>query len=277
MSFFRFEDFERNYLTPNLSSGEGPVIEGKYMYFCNVFKEAGTGSELHYHPNELLIFPLEGKLNAIVGKDRRIVGPGTFVHAPAFARHSMKATEEGPVSYLYVKDQTWTVVGVAANEAPPEKALSVEEVNKLYKEGKIEDRKGKGTGATEESKAIIEGLGNCYYDIMESLDEPNRSARRMFRIEGERLAFEFSDLPPGYTIPEFESGHEKFIYMMTGRMDAEVGGETKTMGPGDIVQIKKGAAARMVAGNEAPVRYAAVESMPYLEKRVDEMRAKEGK
>ena len=93
MSFYRFEDFERNYLTPNLSSGEGPVIEGKYMYFCNVFKEPGTGSELHYHPNELLIFPLYGILNAIVGKDRRIVRPGTFVHAPAFARHSMKATE----------------------------------------------------------------------------------------------------------------------------------------------------------------------------------------
>ena len=58
-----------------------------------------------------------------------IVKPGTFVHAPAFARHSMKATEEGPLSYLYVKDQTWTVVGVAANEKPPEKALSVEEIS----------------------------------------------------------------------------------------------------------------------------------------------------
>ena len=63
---------------------------------------------------------------------------------------------------------------------------------------------------------------------------------------------------------------------MSGNLDADVGGEKKSMGEGDIVQIKKGDAARMVAGNEAPVRYAAVESMPYLEAKVDQMRA-EGK
>ena len=70
------------------------------MYFCLIHKAAGTGSELHYHPNELLIFPVRGKINAIVGRDRRIVSAGTFVHAPAYARHSMKATEDGtlPVS-----------------------------------------------------------------------------------------------------------------------------------------------------------------------------------
>jgi len=276
MSFYRFEDFERNYLTPNLSSGEGPVIEGQYMYFCNVFKEPGTGSELHYHPNELLIFPLYGILNAIVGEDRRIVRPGTFVHAPAFARHSMKATEEGPLSYLYVKDQTWTVVGVAANEKPPENALSVDEVNEKFKKGEIEDRKNKGTGDADESLAIIKGLGNCYYPMLDSLDETVRSAGRKFRVEGERLAFEFADMPPGAEAPEFESAHEKFIYLMSGNLDADVGGEKKSMGEGDIVQIKKGDAARMVAGNEAPVRYAAVESMPYLEAKVDQMRA-EGK
>jgi len=79
--FYRFEDFESNYLTPHLSTGKAPMIEGKYMYFCLLHKIAGTGSELHYHPNELLIFPVRGKINAIVGRDRRIVSPGTFVHA----------------------------------------------------------------------------------------------------------------------------------------------------------------------------------------------------
>ena len=73
MAFHRFENFESNFLTPHLSSARGPVIEGKYMYFCLVHKAAGTGSELHYHPNELLIFPVRGKINGIVGKDRRIV------------------------------------------------------------------------------------------------------------------------------------------------------------------------------------------------------------
>ncbi len=103
MPFHRFENFESNFLTPHLSSGKAPVIEGSYMYFCLLHKSADTGSELHYHPNELLIFPVRGKINAIVGKDRRIVPAGTFVHAPAYARHSMKATEDGDCQYLYIK------------------------------------------------------------------------------------------------------------------------------------------------------------------------------
>ncbi|MCC7080155.1 MAG: cupin domain-containing protein [Burkholderiales bacterium] len=104
MPFYRFEQFQSRLLTPHLSSGAAPVIEGRYMSFCLLHKEAGTGSELHYHPNELLIFPIRGKINAIVGTDRRIVAPGTFVHCPAYARHSMKAAEDGPVDYLYIKD-----------------------------------------------------------------------------------------------------------------------------------------------------------------------------
>ena len=32
MPFHRFEDFESNFLTPHLSTGKAPVIEGKYMY-----------------------------------------------------------------------------------------------------------------------------------------------------------------------------------------------------------------------------------------------------
>ncbi len=81
MPFHRFEDIESHYLTPHLSTGKAPVIDGKYMVFCLLHKNAGTGSEPHYHPNELLIFPLRGKINAIVGRDHRIVKPGTFVHA----------------------------------------------------------------------------------------------------------------------------------------------------------------------------------------------------
>ncbi|MBT5373711.1 MAG: cupin domain-containing protein [Rhodospirillaceae bacterium] len=273
MTFFRFDGLEKGRMTPNLSSAEGPIIEGDYMYFCNVFKETGTGSELHYHPNELLIFPLEGKINAIVGKDRRIVEPGTFVHVPAYARHSMKATEDGPLSYLYIKDQTWSVVGVAADEAPPEEAISIEEINRQFEEGEVEDRKNQNVGPdSDESQAIIEGLGDCYYPILGSFDEPPRGARRIFRIEGERLAFEFADLSPGYMIDEYESAHEKFIYMMCGRMEATIGGETRNIGAGDIVQIGRGTTTKMTTGNDQPVRYAAVESLPFLEEKVDQIR-----
>ena len=266
MPFHRFESIESKALTPDLSTGRGPVIEGRYMYFCLVHKIAGTGSELHYHPNELLIFPVRGKLNGIVGKDRRIAPPGTFVHAPAYARHSMRATEDGDCSYLYIKDKTWTVVGLAANQGVPDKAMTVDEINRLHKAGKIE----RAPAAAGTSQIIIDGLKECFYPLVPALDAPQVSARRVSWIEGERLAFGLFDVPGGYDEPELASEREVFIYMIGGKADAVVGGEKKTVSSGDVIQIPKGARYRLKV--RAPfARYAMVCSTPYLERRIDGM------
>lgn len=270
MPFYRFEDMESRYLTPHLSTGKAPVIDGQYMYFCLLHKNAGTGSDLHYHPNELLIFPLRGKINAIVGKDRRIVSPGTFVHAPAYARHSMRATEDAHCQYLYIKDKTWTVVGLAEDEAVPEKAMTVEEVNRRYQVGERDKHKG----AAGKSQAIVEGLDVCFYPIIESLDAPRRSARHADWIEGERLAFGFFEVPSGYDEPEATAQHEIFVYVLGGRLRARAGVEAKTVGAGDIIHIPRGMAYRLPV-ESAFARYALVCSTPYLENRIDNMTPEE--
>lgn len=270
MPFHRFEDIESRYLTPHLSTGTAPVIDGKYMYFCLLHKNAGTGSELHYHPNELLIFPLRGKINAIVGKDRRIVAPGTFVHAPAYARHSMRATEDGHCQYLYIKDKTWTVVGLAENEAVPEKAMTVEEVNRRYKVGERDKHKG----AEGKSQAIVEGLDVCFYPIIESLDAPRRSARHVDWIEGERLAFGFFEVQNGHDEPQATAQHEMFVYVLSGKLNATADGRTKQIGADDIVHIPRGATYRLQT-QSAFARYVLVCSTPYLENRIDNMTPQE--
>jgi len=270
LSFHRFEDFESHYLTPHLSTGKAPVIEGRYMYFCLLHKNAGTGSELHYHPNELLIFPVRGKINAIVGKDRRIVAPGTFVHAPAYARHSMKATEDANLQYLYIKDKTWTVVGLAENEAVPEKAMTVEEVNRRYKVGERDKHKG----AEGKSQAVVEGLDVCFYPIIESLDAPRRSARHVDWIEGERLAFGFFEVPGGYDEPQATADHEMFFYVLNGSLRATAGGKSKDVGAGDIIQVSRGDRYRLQV-NSPFARYVLVCSTPYLEARIDNMSTEE--
>jgi quercetin dioxygenase-like cupin family protein len=270
--FHRFEDIESHYLTPHLSTGKAPVIEGQYMYFCLLHKNAGTGSELHYHPNELLIFPLRGKINAIVGKDRRIVAPGTFVHAPAYARHSMRATEDGHCQYLYIKDKTWTVVGLAESEAVPEKAMTVEEVNRRYKVGERDRHKG----AQGKSQAIVEGLDVCFYPIIESLDGAPRSARHVNWIEGERLAFGFFEVPGGYDEPATTAQHEMFVYVLSGRLRAQSGNQSKRVSGGDIVHVARGTACRLQV--ESPfARYVLVCSTPYLENRIDNMTPEEAR
>lgn len=270
MPFHRFESMESKALTPDLSTGRGPVIEGRYMYFCLVHKTAGTGSELHYHPNELLIFPVRGKLNGIVGKDRRIVSPGTFVHAPAYARHSMRATEEGDLSYLYIKDKTWTVVGLAANQAVPDKAMTVDEINRLHREGTL----SRETAAEGASQIIIEGLNECFYPLLPSLDAPQASGRRVSWIEGERLAFGLFDVPAGYDEPELAAEREVFIYVIRGGLDAVVGGERKTVSQAGVIHIPRGTYYRLRA--RAPfARFAMVCSTPYLEGRIDNMTPEE--
>jgi quercetin dioxygenase-like cupin family protein len=270
MPFYRFEEFESNYLTPHLSTGKAPVIEGKYMYFCLLHKNAGTGSELHYHPNELLIFPLRGKINAIVGKDRRIVSPGTFVHAPAYARHSMRATEDGHCQYLYIKDKTWTVVGLAEDEAVPEKAMTVEEVNRKYNVGERE----KHQKAQGKSQAIIDGLDVCFYPIVESLDAPRCSARRVNWIEGERLAFGFFEVPADYDEPEMTSRHEMFVYILSGELQAKADGRTRLVRDGDIIHVARGDAFRLQVKSPF-ARYVLVCSTPYLESRIDNLTPEE--
>ena len=128
MYFYRFEGMKTHHFNPHLSSATGPILEGETMYFRLVTKKAGTGADLHYHPNELFAFPLRGKVDSIVGKDRRIVQPGMLVHFPPYARHGFKANEDNDLVYLYIKDRTWTLAGSAAHEALPERALSPAEV-----------------------------------------------------------------------------------------------------------------------------------------------------
>jgi quercetin dioxygenase-like cupin family protein len=198
-----------------------------------------------------------------------MVKPGTFVHAPAFARHSMKATEDGNLQYLYIKDKTWTVVGLAEDEAVPDKAMTVAEVNQKYQVGD-RDKHQKTQGR---SQAIIEGLPVCFHPILDSLDAPARSGRCVNWIEGERLAFGLFEVPAGYDEPESVSAREMFVYVLSGRVDAQSNNENKRIGPGDIVYVPRGSRYRLQVREHA--RYATVCSTPWLENRIDNMSAEE--
>jgi quercetin dioxygenase-like cupin family protein len=273
MPFYRFEEFEQDaiYMTPRLSTGRGPIIEGQYMYFCLNNKEAGTGSVIHYHPNELLIFLLIGKINALVGRDRRIVTPGTFIHIPPCGQHQMVATEDGPLSYLYIKEKTWSVVGIAADEAIPDKATSLEEANREFQEADWSAGEGKSSerneSATDQgiSSIRVEGLHNCYYPILEDLDAPYSSADRHYWVEGERLVFGFAELMPSHSFHQSKNVHEQFIYILGGELDVELDGEKRKVIKGDIIQVPIGSSYRFTVNGTNPGRYVTFMSTAYLE------------
>ncbi|MGI9520849.1 MAG: cupin domain-containing protein [Hyphomicrobiaceae bacterium] len=271
MPFHRFEDLETVRLTPHLSSAESPIIEGNYLYYCLNQKKAGTGSELHYHPNELVIFTLDGKVNAVVGKDRRIVSPGTLIMIPPNVRHSMKATEDGPCAYLYIKDQTWTVVGLAADEEVPDKPMSVAEVNQKFESGALNDRKGTNIDADEGNAAtqmIIEGVPNCYYGLLSSLEAPYSTATQIHWFDGARIAFGYYELPKGYREASNRSDHECFYYVIDGQVDAQVGNERKLALKGEIIEVPRGMDYALNVPDAVPTRLAAVRSNEFLETKI---------
>lgn len=267
MPFYRFEDMENKNFTLHLSTANGPVIEGSHLYFCLNQKKAGTGSELHYHPNELLIFVVRGKINAVVGKDRRIAEPGTFIIIPPNVRHSMKATEDGECAYLYIKDRTWTIVGVGADEALPERALSMEESEEIARTGK---QQVPHKADSNSSGAIIEGVPDCYYPLTHGLKGPIRYGRRVEWIEGERAAFGFYEVTGPFADASEQSPHEQYFYICDGELDGEVAGESKHLSAGDIMQVPRGAAYRLTVKDGAPVRFVAVRATKWLEDRLAE-------
>lgn len=263
MPYYRFENMEQLRTNPHLSSGKGAIVTGTYMTLRNNNKEAGTGSQLHYHPNELMVYPISGKINSVVGKDHRIVEAGTFVHVPPNARHSMKACEDGPVSYLYCKDNTWTLAGIAADEAPPEEAPSIDDLKAKHDAGIYPGQEK----MPEASEAIIDGLNDCYYPLTGDLGAPSSSTRSVKLIEGQRINFLLVDSPEGYEENTTETAHERFIYIMAGGSDADIDGDAKSVSSGDLLHVPKGVPFNFKT-TSGPTRYCYFESTEFLEAKV---------
>lgn len=266
MPFYRFEGMESHRFNPHLSSAVGPLIEGDYLYFRLVTKAAGTGARMHYHPNELMAFPLEGKVNCCVGSTRRVVTPGTLVHMPPFAQHEFFATDDGDLRYLYIKDRTWTLIGAAADEALPEKPLSATEVRRRIDDGHYPG----GEKAPAQSQAIVDGLGECYYPMVERFDAPGASGHHEQWLEGTHFAFGVAASPRGREVSVECAPHELFLYVLDGALAAETAGEGREMTVGDVLHVPRGASYRWRVPGDAGVRYAAVRSLPRLEVAVDE-------
>jgi len=262
MAFHRFEKLKSYHLNPHLSSTRGPIIEGQYMYFRRVSKTAGSRSRPHYHPNEFMAFFLEGKSHAVLGRRRRVAGPGMLVHIPSNARHSFKAIDD--VSYLYVKDRTWTLIGSAADEALPEQAMSATQVAKALKAGRYPGLRG----SAKNSRAIVDGLGDCFYQWMDQLDAPTASGHHERWLEGDNLAFGLIESPAGHCDEDRKAPHEIFAYVISGTLDAQVGRQKRRARRGDVIHVTKGAPRRWTVAGKGSARYAIVRSTSRLEAKV---------
>ena len=143
--------------------------------------------------------------------------------------------------------------------------MSVEEVNRVHATGKWAGREKDA----EASQAIIEGLEECYYPILDSLDAPAASGNRVSWVEGERLAFGFFECAAGYRRAPENTEHEEFMYVLNGKIDMRVDNDRQDVGPGDVIEVPRGAEREFTVAADMPARYVVIKSMPYLEERID--------
>ena len=66
-----------------------------------------------------MVFLISGKVEISLRSWEVASGRSIF-----HSRHSLKATEDADLHYLYIKDRTWTLIGSAADEGLPEEAPS---------------------------------------------------------------------------------------------------------------------------------------------------------
>ena len=75
------------------SDGEGPFCEGLAVFYERVAE--GDRIPLHQHTVEEVLFVDEGRIEARVAGDRRVVGPGAAVFVPARAPHGFENVGDG--------------------------------------------------------------------------------------------------------------------------------------------------------------------------------------
>ncbi len=100
---------------PDYSTAHGPCVEGDRMIVGLMRMKAGTGAELHSHPNEQWLYILEGTFEAVVDGKPIEAKPGTVVYIPADTIHSGKASADGDVVFFTVKDGSHSLHGIKAS------------------------------------------------------------------------------------------------------------------------------------------------------------------
>lgn len=72
-------------------------------------------------------------------------------------------------------------------------------------------------------------------------------------VQGERLTMAVVELDPGGVLPEHSHDQEQMGVVITGSVTFTIGGETRTLAPGDTYSIPSGSAHSATVGPEGAV------------------------
>lgn len=106
-----------NLVTAQYSAGRGPVLRSEHCELVKARFAAGSGAELHRHPEEQIVYCLEGRLEAVIGEgedaERFLIGPGEASFNPSNVPHGVMALVDSVVLSFKIResDQIYQATG----------------------------------------------------------------------------------------------------------------------------------------------------------------------
>jgi len=99
---------------PAYSTANGSCIEGDRMIVALMRMPAGTGAEVHWHPNEQWIYVLEGRSEMTIEGKKCVGTPGMVIYIPAKAMHDARSTGDTDLVFFTCKDRSHGIAGIKA-------------------------------------------------------------------------------------------------------------------------------------------------------------------
>lgn len=109
MPFYKWNELEKDMITPEYSSARGPNIRGEKIEVGLFSYPAGTQAKPHAHPNEQVQVVLKGRAKYRVGGEEKLLGPGQAVLIPANTEHEVQILEDLEVINCKDAVQGWSV------------------------------------------------------------------------------------------------------------------------------------------------------------------------
>ena len=94
MPFHKWDALPDEVISPHYSTATGGTVTGSIIEVGRYRMAGGTGADPHAHPNEQIIYVLNGRLRARVGDEERIVEAGEIIHVPPNVVHEIRALED---------------------------------------------------------------------------------------------------------------------------------------------------------------------------------------
>jgi quercetin dioxygenase-like cupin family protein len=94
MGLIVFDEQDDNLVAERYSTGRGPVLRSDVMELTRISFTKGKGAEMHQHPEEQILYVLEGVLDVTVGDESYEVHPGQASFHPSNVPHRAMAKED---------------------------------------------------------------------------------------------------------------------------------------------------------------------------------------